>query len=321
VLWELFAARRKLSPYCRELKCARVPRMRFRCFLIALCAAALLSCLAPSQTHSADKPSASAPIVLAPHQALYKITMTRNRSGTGLSAASGTVTFGLRDLCDGWTMEQNMRLRLSYAEGDDTEITSPTLTWEAKNGSALSFHVRRLTRDVGDEEDAGFDGRVKRDADGSGVAHYTSPMDKKDIMVTGSMIFPVAHTILTIQKAQAGEKMFAQTVFDGAEEEGFVDISTFIGAEAGPVAPTDPAARAFSSAAPLMTPQAWPVRQAFFKPDKDDAPDYEMSFILQPNGVVRGLEIDYGDFVLHGALTEIKPLPTHACPQRNEAAP
>ena len=127
-------------------------------------------------------------------------------------------------------------------------------------------------------------------------------------------MFPSAHTVLIIQKAQSGEKMFLRPVFDGSDEAGIAQVSAFIGAVTDSKATPDLAASLRKNA--LLEGKAWPVRLAFFEPKESaGTPDYEMDMVLQPNGVARSMRIDYGDFIVGGTLEKIEPLKPTSCPE------
>lgn len=66
-------------------------------------------------------------------------------------------------------------------------------------------------------------------AQSAGQANYVLPKDWGDKKLPEGSLFPTAHTVLIIQKAQAGEKMFLRPVFDGSDEAGIADVSAFIG--------------------------------------------------------------------------------------------
>ncbi|MFA6280171.1 MAG: DUF1849 family protein [Bdellovibrionales bacterium] len=281
-------------------------------FLIAFWLSLAVPCVAQEKAGAgAVAPLASvvAPSVV-PHKALYKMRLGKTKASNGVAAIDGMMAFDWQDTCDGWAVQQTMQLHISYAEGEASDIVSPAATWESKDGRSFEFQVKRL---VGGEEDEAFRGRVKLDEKRKGVAHYSVPMDKKDIAINGDVVFPAAHTLMILQKAQAGEKMFSQRVFDGADVEGIVDISAFIGPrlerrdEATIVAEL--------KGNPLLTEQAWPMRLAFYKPDRPDSePDYEMAMLMQPNGIARSISIDYADFTIEGSLVKLESYPAYTCP-------
>ncbi|HAX92167.1 MAG TPA: DUF1849 domain-containing protein [Rhodospirillaceae bacterium] len=248
-------------------------------------------------------------VAVAPHTATYKMTLGKAKAGSGVSNVTGTMIFDWQDVCDGWAIQQNMQLSFLYTEGEESSVSSPAVTWESKDGKAFNFHVKRL---VGEQEDEAFKGRAKRDEKGAGLAHYTTPLEKRDIEFTSDVVFPSAHTLMIMQKAAAGEKMFTQRVFDGADAEGLVDISAFIGPRLDALDDTALAPEVRGNA--LLTQQAWPIRLAFYKPQgAGSEPDYEMDFVLQSNGIARSITIDYGDFTITGTLVKLESQPALSC--------
>ncbi len=268
-----------------------------------------LSLIVPCVARASSLPS------VVPHKALYKMKLGHAGASSGVAAIDGLMVFDWQDTCDGWAVQQTMQLHFSYSEGGDSSIVSPAATWESKDGRSFQFQVRRIVDGL---EDEAFRGRVKLDEKKRGVAHYSVPLAKKDIEVGEAVVFPVAHTMMLLQKAEAGEKMFSQRVFDGADAEGIVDISAFIGQRLDHMdeAALVPEVRGH----PLLTPMAWPMRLAFYKPDRAESePDYEMALLMQPNGIARSITIDYGDFTIVGTLAKLESYPAYACPV--EAAP
>jgi hypothetical protein len=58
----------------------------------------------------------------------------------------------------------------------------------------------------------------------------------------------------------------------------------------------------------------WPVQIAYFKQSATNGePEYEISFRVQPNGVVRQYVIDYGDFSIAAELTRIDGVDDPVC--------
>lgn len=246
--------------------------------------------------------------VIAPHRAIYDMKLSSAKNGSNIKDVSGKMFFEWADSCDGWAIQQHLQLHFTYAEGEETNINSTVISWEAKNGKSYNFNVRRLTDG---KETENYRGRASVDEDG-GTGKYSIPADKKEIKLTSDTIFPSAHTNLILQRAQAGDKLFTRRVFDGSDEEGEADVSAFIGEKIDTLNTTDisPDLRENS----LLKSPAWPVRMAFFKPDSETGePDYEMDLTLQNNGIARFMKIDYGDFSVSGVLKSIESLPPSGC--------
>lgn len=282
-----------------------------RSFLFIFFAAALLS--APVQAASpSDGETVKPQIVIAPHRAVYKMTLANVKNGSSIGDVSGKMYFDWSDSCDGWAVQQRLLLHFSYAEGEDSDVSSTVVTWESKDGKRYNFNLRRLSD--GKETD-NYRGKATMDGDG-GVVHYTVPKDKKDISLPAKTLFPSAHTVLILQRAMAGEKLFTKRVFDGSDEEGAADVSAFIGPKLEHLQDTETNPNLKSN--PLMLQEAWPVRLAFFKPDTETGePDYEMDMNLQANGVARYMKLDYGDFSVSGVLESIEPSPATDCSMKD----
>ena len=257
-----------------------------------------------------EKPTETASLAtttIAPHRALYDMTLTSVKNGSTITDVSGTMAFEWADVCDGWAIQQNLQLHFIHAEGDDSSVTSNEVTWESKDGKRYNFNIRR-TSDGKETENY----RGKADSAGNAPkALYTTP-EGKAIDLTNSTEFPTSHTRMIIANAKAGKNFFTRRVFDGTDDAGQNDVSVFITpATAHPVAASADAALASN---PLLATTEWPVHMAFFKlDDATGVPDYEMDLSLLANGVVRSMKIDYGDFSVTGNLKAIEPLPSPHC--------
>jgi hypothetical protein len=255
-------------------------------------------------------PTESKPVVvsLAPHRAVYKMDLASVKNGSNITGVTGKMLFEWADACDGWAVQQHLQLHFSYAEGDEADVSSTVISWEAKNGKQYNFNVRRVTND---KELESYRGKAEMGEHG-GLGKYTIPKNKKDAVLPTGTLFPSAHTMMILEKAASGERLFTRRVFDGSDEEGQADVSAFIGprqdqtpgADANPVLKDNP----------LVIRPVWPVRLAFYKPDTETGePDYEMNLELQANGIARSMRIDYGDFSVSGVLGSLEALPSSGC--------
>lgn len=280
---------------------SRTYRKTARPGLIAAFAASL-ACLALS-------PARAAEITIAPHQALYSLTLESAKSSSGVVAASGAMFYKWGEACDGWTVEQRFRLRIAYADQDGVDISSALVTWESKDGLKYRFNERRTRNGETDEElrgEASLDGPGK-----GGVAQFTKPQTATINLAPG-VLFPTAHTLFLIASAQANQQFVARDVFDGSAVENAGEVSAVIGPELKP--PGGKAPKPFND--PLLQRPSWQIRLAFFPPDaKSDQtePDYELGMRLLDNGVTHDMKLDYGDYIIHAKLDEIEKLPKPGC--------
>lgn len=250
----------------------------------------------------AAAPSAFA-VDISPHRALYTLSLASARSNSGVAGASGAMAYEWGETCDGWTVEQRFRLRLLYAESDGVDVSSSLVSWEAKDGSRYRFNERRLRNGELDEEirgEAHLDGPGK-----GGAAEFVRP-EATTLTLAPGVIFPTAHTLLLIERAQAGDQFVSRRVFDGATVENASQITAVIGPKLG--------AGGGKLKSPLLQHASWRMRLAFFPPDsKAEEPDYELGMQLLENGVSEDMALDYGDYVIKAKLDEIEALAKPNC--------
>ena len=252
-------------------------------------------------------PSASA-FDIAPHRALYRLDLARTKSASGVVGATGAMMYEWGETCDGWTVQQRFRLRLEYAEQDNTDVSSSLVTWESKDGLRYRFNERRLRNGDLDEEirgEATLDGKGR-----GGSAEFTRP-EAATLTLPPGTIFPTAHTLALIRRAEAGDTLVLRKVFDGATVDNAGQISAVIGPKLRP-GPSKPGDKLPKS--PLLDRPSWRMRLAFFPADsKQEAPDYELGMRLLDNGVSQDMTLDYGDYVIRARLDDIEPLPKPHC--------
>jgi hypothetical protein len=251
--------------------------------------------------------AAAPPVVaaqIAPHRALYSMTLGSVRSDSGVVDARGAMVYQWGETCDGWTIDQRYRLKLAYAEANGVDIVSSFVTWESKDGLRYRFNETETRNGAVDEVvrgDARLDGPGK-----GGVARFSKPRPAS-IRLAPGVLFPSAHTIFLIDEAETGARFVSRRVFDGSAEENAVEVSAFIGRKLT----LRPAS---AKLGPLLERPGWRVRLAFFPADaKAEEPDYELGMLLQDNGVSRDMVIDYGDYMIRAKLDDIEALTRPDC--------
>lgn len=241
---------------------------------------------------------------IAPHRALYTMTLGSTHSDSGVVDANGTMDYEWGETCNGWTIEQRYRLKMRYVESRDVDITSSFVTWESKDGLRYRFNQRQTRNGELDQE---IRGTARLDGPGQGgVAEFTLP-HPHTLKLAPGVLFPSAHTILLIDQARAGKTFLSRQVFDGAADENAVQVSAVIGYRVI----ADPASAKLS---PLLEAPGWNVRLAFFPADASaEEPDYELGMRLLDNGVSTDMVIDYGDYSIRAKLVDIEALGKPHC--------
>ena len=241
---------------------------------------------------------------IAPHRALYSMTLGSAKSDSGVVDAHGTMAYEWGETCDGWTIEQRYRLKMRYGEQPDVDIVSSFVTWESKDGLRYRFNQKQTHNG---EIDQDIRGVARLDGPGKGgVAEFEKPQ-AQTLKLEPGVLFPSAHTILLIDKAREGENFVSRQVFDGATDENAVQVSAAISGKVK----ADPASVELS---PLLQRAGWRVRLAFFPVDASvERPDYELGMRLLDNGVSQDMVIDYGDYSIRAKLDDIEPMSKPSC--------
>jgi hypothetical protein len=255
---------------------------------------------------SGTLPALASP-VFVPHRAVYDIKLDRSNEQSGIAGMDGRLVFQFDgSVCDGYTMNMRFVLRIQLPE--ELRVTDQqTTTFESGDGSAFNFVTKTFTDQKLDKEVRGSATR-----DSNGIAVEVEKPDGVDVTLEPSQ-FPTMHLAELIERAQAGDSFYETSVFDGSDEgDRLMKTSVVIGKKTTNAKDDAELAKA----TPLKDQQFWPVTIAYFDPIEETTgeaePQYRISFKLYDNGITRDLEMDYGDFALKGALTELKVLPATA---------
>lgn len=246
-------------------------------------------------------------ITLAPHKAVYDVTLTARKSGSPVLNVSGTLEYELRADCDAWATSHNFKLSYQYAEGAPVALSGHFATYETFGGDTLFFSALRNRNGMAVEN---VKGEAKLAPGKDGIARYAVPPGLNQTLPAG-LLFPNVHTRHILERANAGDKIFDAVVFDGSDKEGPVEINTVIGKS---LPGTDVVKASPRIDKTLLDSRAWRLRMAFFPlKGTESSPDYEMDAVLQENGIITDMRIEYPEFTVTQKLTSLTPLPTEIC--------
>lgn len=271
----------------------------------------LVSALSVPAAASAAPPDAIAS-ALAPHKAVYDIDLVATHSGSQILNISGQMTYEWKPSCDAWVTDHRFKLFYEYADAPGMRITSDFSTYESFDGKSFNYSSRRqrdgeMYQEIRGHADAGPKG---------GKAVYSMPEDMSYDLAAGTL-FPIGHTVELIRRAEAGDKFYSAQIFDGSDEEGPIEISSFIGKSAK-------AEKTSSDKidADLLKSPAWNVRMAVFPvKDQEEESDYEMSMVFHRNGIISDMLIEYDDFSVKQKLVSLEKVSAHSCGSSSETAP
>lgn len=240
---------------------------------------------------------------LAPHRAVYSMSLHSARPASGIAGASGAMTYEFNDACDGWTVENRTALAFAYNEGKQVQTDWEFVTWESKDGLRYRFHVRSTRDGMVVEE---IDGTASLDGRGQGgKVVFTRPQALTMKLPKGT-IFPTEHTLRLIEHAESGARLFSRVVFDGSGTDGAFDVNAVIGPRKAPSAE--------DAGTPLTNQPSWRMNMAFFPVAAQVAtPEYEVGLRYFTSGVAKDVVQSFGDFALRARLDKLEPLPKPDC--------
>jgi hypothetical protein len=235
---------------------------------------------------------------VAPHRATYELTLDSANPASDVVDVEGSMEFEWADSCSGWTVTQKSLMTVTYSSDQTADIGWSLLSWESKDGLKYRFLVRNLEN--GEMTDQ-YRGEASLDGPGRGGRAVYSLPSRKTVPLPAGTLFPTAHSLELLRRAEAGDTLMWRMVFDGSDDKGLFGVNAVIGKPK----PSD----ATGIASPLLAGPAWRIVLAYFAAEGQAAePTNEQRLSIHDNGVVDELRIDYGNFRVLARLKQIAPL-------------
>ncbi|HEX5079634.1 MAG TPA: DUF1849 family protein [Geminicoccaceae bacterium] len=240
--------------------------------------------------------SALAQAALQPHLAAYRLALDHRPGANSLVEAHGGLVIEWERACDGWVARQRFSFVGATDSGGTFSRDVRVTSWEASDGSKLRYVIRSFEDNELQEE---YRGVARLEPDDGGVADFTAP-HAAAVRLPAGTLFPTEHIQRVLQAAEAGERFVSHEVFDGFGFDSLTQVTSVI----GPPRPLDPLP---GHAPGVGSKSAWPVSMAYYKPGHDELePEYETTFMLDANGVLYDVNLDYGDFRLQANLERLE---------------
>jgi hypothetical protein len=270
-----------------------------------------LRLIAAALTLLAVPPAFAAPpspaINLAPHRAIYDMTLRDATAGSNISDIRGRLVFDFEGAtCDGYTLRSRLVTETVDRDGNSTLTDLRSSTWETFTGDKFRFENSQY---VGRELSEQSSGNATRRKKADGIEVNLKKPSSRQLQFTGAALFPTQHSIAILEAALRGETVLQADIYDGSEQGNkLFRTTTFIGKPALTAAEQIPGADADKAKLKGMT--SWPVAISYFEAverstQDEGVPTYELSFHLLANGVSRDLLINYGNFLVRGELKRV----------------
>jgi EipB-like len=246
--------------------------------------------------------------LIVPHRAVYDITLARSDEGSGVSSATGRMVFEIKgSACEGYSMRQRMVVHIGDEEGNIGLLDFRISTFESGNGDRYTFDARTT---MNDELVEAVEGEARRSQ--AGIEVKLKQPQVKTVALDSDTLFPSQHLQAILSAAVADRDFVAVEIYEGA---GTGEASDAASASIGDAVLTA------SDGLLRRNVRHWPISVGYFNGEErreegfgEELPNYQMHFTLYENGVTNDLVMDYGNYALSGALNEIQPLDSSACP-------
>jgi EipB-like len=249
--------------------------------------------------------------VLAPHRAVYDLTLTRTRGKRPIQSVRGRILYDFAgSACEGYALQFRQVSEIDSGEGKVALSDLQATTWEDGDAKTFRFNSQNT---VNDRVVDAVNGNAQRG--GSDVEVKLTKPASKLFDLSAAVAFPTEHMRRIIDAAKEGKTLLELPVYDGSENgEKTYSTLTVIGHEIPPDAkkPDDAAA----GKPMLASLKRWPVTISYFEQGStsgEQLPVYAIGFELYENGISRALSLDYGDFVVSGIMSQLEVKDVPAC--------
>lgn len=271
--------------------------------LAAIAASTAVAILTPGHPAMGQGAASAQAVPLASHRAVYELRLSQSRGKQGLESAHGRILYDFSgNACEGYSLNFRQVTELDSGEGTKTVSDLRATNWENGAGTQLRFTTENH---IDSKKVSSAEGSAER---ANGVVSVTMTRPEARKFGVGEAVFPSDHMRHIIAAARAGRTILEIGTYDGSETgEKVFNTLAVIGQPIPPGArpPNDSAAGQEG----LKALTRWPVTISYFDRSEqggDQTPSYSITFELYDNGIARAVKLDYGDFVLDGALTSLE---------------
>lgn len=271
--------------------------------LISLLAVLLLTACGDGLESGADGPLgvAGPDITLDSYEAVYRLSMVRASTASGVSGYDGLLMISWSGDCEGYTSSQRIAADISTIDGGQVLNEISSTSWETRDLTQFRFgSVTKLNGDITEDSRGNVD---RATPTASSEVKFDKP-DKKSVALTGQVLFPTQYTIAAIRAAKSGRQVFTADLYDGSLEHIPYQAITVFGSMVKPPAEGDE-----STPEMLRSKSFWPAQIGYHSQETSEGiPEFEISMRFYENGVATHLILDYGDFALNGELLALNPI-------------
>jgi hypothetical protein len=240
------------------------------------------------------------------HRAVYGVTMLEH--GKPSVNTSGTYAFELKATCEGYVINQRMRLEVDGGRASLVSEQQSQMT-ESRDGRKLTFEHRSTTNG---RAASLIRGEATLDQDGSGEARFSDPGGQTVALPAGTL-FPIAISRATMRHGKAGDSGFDALFFFGEKVKPPQAVNIVMGRVPKRLSDLQIPAEA---KAIVEGRTRFYYRGGFFDADakgKGEQAAFEMSSLLLDNGIELYGTHEEGESGIEYRVTRLESLPKPSC--------
>lgn len=273
-------------------------------------AGALLVAMVPGLLGLAVVPAFAADL-LKPHRAVYDLSLDQSSNRSGITAMSGRIVYEITgSSCDGYASRYRFKTQVDVG-GKDFVNDQRSTTFESADGKSFDFATQYF---LNGQQEQDLRGSATRK--GAGIAVAISKPEEQAVELEDA-IFMNRHMEMILESAKREETILTAKIFDGSDDgDSLVDTTAIIGTpRLLEGAQSNEPEKVVES---IGAVNAWPVSVSYFNDDQlvgggERVPNYQISFLLQEDGVSRNLKMRYTDYSMKGVLVDLEYLPASTC--------
>lgn len=244
---------------------------------------------------------------LMPHRAAYTLSLASKFKPSAPSHIEGVMAYSFRDVCDGWAVENRLKMELTYEQGRTITLDWHYTSWEAKDGRRFRFAVEQKHNDALTEK---FDGvaQLEGPAGKAGGWALFSGKEEREVTLPTGTLFPTSHLLAGLKAAETDKTFFSLPLFDGGGEDNPYATTVFVSDGSETKIELSP-----FKGVKIDVP-SYAFRMAFFPlASIDQLPAFEMDITYRADGIASRILQEFGDFGLEMIPSALEPLPPVGC--------
>lgn len=240
--------------------------------------------------------------------AVYEVGLDPSK-GAAVTGVTGTMTASIVRECDAYVTEAELDADIVGADGMSVPLR--VVSTHRETSSSLAFDITTTLAEMEVDQASGTATR-----DDGGISVSLEGPSKRDFVLDGDVLFPVAMLEAAIGAARAGEAFREFRTFDGTGKgEEVWTVSVLITPARDSDEDEDDAL--FAAGLGFDDLMRWRMGLSYFPPGSggEQTPAFSTSMVVYENGFAHAAVYDLGEFAMRLKLVEFSPIAPKPCPE------